>query len=718
MTQKLIQGTLSDLASRFAKMPDGVLKQSSIARAALAGVEMEPGRAEEIVRLLSNPRGAGVRVSKSPYFKSHLEGHRLEQAAQDYYRCVLARASMRTFQKMVPKFRNQAARSNLFGKLSSALEDVHLSRERPSLFSTVATEELDDVGKIMHAEFWGLVKAGYDPEEELEPSIATARKEYARYVSQLEALTDTRWEQSDRYLPKLKLVSFFDPFIEDKEDTMRWGVSLYCNLSLLNINPSLLYFDPLRRAVVAREAAAMLSPRSMDRMEMGARVICEQSDYLAYKLLENKYEKELWTHARHGRRKATRARGKELVDFFQTYEMLVGDGLYRELWSRLGQVAGSSLKRSDYLFIFETLAARPTWPKFEPNEIQLLRLLARRPDIGSREVARFLKLSIPTATRLLENVSKKAGLLFTTVVNVRKLGLQAHWVFMSTNRESDVRSVLTRFLYCRQLYRSYGSMDLFAVVDAPQGRESFLDRFLARMKETGLINSFQKSKVIRNFQNISFENYDEAAGKWNVRWDIWKITLRDALRQANEQPAGYQNELSTLAFNKMDLDVLDNLNENCRKSFSEVGRNLKVTGAYVGQRVRRLLDAEAFKPAIWPLKLGAEDWGLFVIQCDQKVARTLVPFLDELPGWRGALLEGDYSGIAGLVWVPTGELKLFFKALDDAVIREGFASRSLLQAVGEWLLGRFLPVGPEGLNLFSDSDGWMLNEDAFMSLVS
>ncbi len=699
-------------------MSDGVLKQSAMARTALAGVEIEPARAEEIVRLLSNPRGAGVRISKSPYFKNRVDSHKLEHSAQDYYRCVLSRASMRAFQKLVPKFRNEAARSNLFGRLSSTLEDIHLSREVPSLFSSDAQEEFDDVAEIVYSEFWGLVRSGYDPEEELDPLIAAARKEFARYMSQLEELTDTRWEESDRYVPKLKLASFFDPFIEDKEDAMRWGVSFYGKLSLLDINPAVLYFDALRKAVVAREASALLSPQSMDRMEMGTRVICEQSDYLAYKLLENKYEKELWAHARHGRRKATRVRGMDLIDFFQTYEMKVGDSLYRELWSRLSQVAGSSLKRSDYLFIFETLAARPTWPKFGPNEMQLLRLLARRPDVGSREIARFLKLSIPTATRLLDNVSKKAGLLFTTVVNVRKLGLQSHWVFMSTNRESDVRSALTRFLYCRQLYRSYGSMDLFAVVDTPQGRESFLERFLERMKETGVINSFQKSKVIRNFQNISLENYDEAAGKWNVRWDIWKIRLRDALRQANDQPDGYQNELSTPPFNKMDLDILDNLNANCRKSFSDIGRHLKVTGAYVGQRVRRLLDAEAFKPAIWPLKLGAEDWGLFAIQCDQRVARTLVPFLDDLPGWRGALLEGDHSGIAGLVWVPTGELKQFFKALDDAVIREGFASRSLFQAVGEWLLGRFLPVGPEGLNLFSDSEGWMLNEDALMGLVT
>jgi hypothetical protein len=81
------------------------------------------------------------------------------------------------------------------------------------------------------------------------------------------------------------------------------------------------------------------------------------------------------------------------------------------------------------------------------------------------------------------------------------------------------------------------------------------------------------------------------------------------------------------------------------------------------------------------------------------------------------LVTGDFEGLVALMWAPTGELKQLFKAIDDRVIRGGYAQAECLNSIGEWIIARWLPVDPIPWELCTDDGKWVFNEEQYWSLL-
>lgn len=514
------------------------------------------------------------------------------------------------------------------------------------------------------------------------------------------------------------IASFFPPGLFEDEQTWRWGSQWYQEPGVLNINPPILFLDSFRKGVLAREAAILLSPRLLETMQHAPRVLCEQSEYLAYKLLERKVEKELWSHARHGLRKSTRLGGQDLIDFFQYYEMLVGESLYREVWGRLKEFGRAEITVADYYIIFNTLAARPVAQKFDNNEMQLLNVLAKRPDIKAGEAGRLLGISIPTAMKTIRDLSKKAGLLFTIIADMRKLGLVEYLLLVSTPKQADMIALLNRIPYCRQVFRTYGSSDLFCVFDIPFEHPNFLRDLMDQFRNRGLITQCKLLELEHDFQAVNFDRYDHALGRWSVHWDSWGIALRERMSSGKPFMPESSSQGDKFEFDKLDLQILARLNSDCRVPFSALGRILGVSGAYVGKKVDRMLRERVFRYSIWPLKIGAEDWGVIALSCTRQIAAILGEQLSKLPAWRGGLVKGDVEGLLSIVWAPSGELKQLFKAIDDRLVRTGSAQAECLTLVGEWVIARWLPVEPYPGDLSGEKGTWVFDEEKYLSLAS
>jgi hypothetical protein len=61
-----------------------------------------------------------------------------------------------------------------------------------------------------------------------------------------------------------------------------------------------------------------------------------------------------------------------------------------------------------------------------------------------------------------------------------------------------------------------------------------------------------------------------------------------------------------------------------------------------------------FRYAVWPMKIGAEDWGLLAVSCPREIADTLARSLSRLPAWRGGIVDGAFEGLLAIVWCPNG----------------------------------------------------------------
>jgi DNA-binding Lrp family transcriptional regulator len=644
----------------------------------------------------------------------------IQAASDDYLRCVLAKSTAEVYGKMTPKYRNEAARKQFFQRLVEIGEAIHLSESFEGLHEAITPTKTDDPILWVNSELNRLVANKVDLSAEYVSRLNEARFEFKSFLKQLEKIIGFSWENSERFHQPLEINSFFPPGVFEGDSTWRWGSQMYPEWDTINVNPPILFSDTYRRGVLAREATILFSPRILDNMEHAPRVLCEQAEYLAYKMFERKNDKELWSEARHGLRQQTRFRGYELIDFFTYHEMLVGESLYRDVWSRLKEFGKARLALSDYYIIFNSLAARPTRLELNGSELKLLKLLSKRPDVRAGEAARILHTSVPTVMKSIRDLSRKAGLRFNVMVDMHRVGLVEELVLITAANQAEVIRILTRFPYCRQVFRIYGAFDIFCVMDLPQEKTSFTRGFLQRMVERKLVTAYRVVQLGRDLQALNFDHYDGTQRRWDIHWDSWGISLRESLSNADSQGFEFGNDEGKFEFDKLDLRILALLHHDCRLPFSSIGQSLGVSGAYVGRKVARLARAGIFRYAIWPVKIGAEDWGVLCLSCSKQTANTLAQYLSRLPAWRGGLVTGDFEGLVGIVWCPSGELKQLFKAIDDRLVRSGHAKFECLTTIGEWVVARWLPVEPypRGTwDLYNDESGWIFDEQRYMSLL-
>jgi DNA-binding Lrp family transcriptional regulator len=644
----------------------------------------------------------------------------IEAASDDYSRCMLAEGVAEVYRKITPKYRNEAARKQFFSRLANTAEAIHLSESNVRLREILSTDSReDDVSTWVTLELQRLHKQKIDLASAYTAKLNGARVEFAAALRQLEHLVGITWTQSDRYRSSLRICSFFAPGIVENENTWRWGSQWYPQDGVLNLNPPILFIDPIRRGVLIREAACLLSPRNMDDMgHRGGLDLCEQSEYLAYKLFERKTDKEFWAETRHGMRQKTRFRAHELIDFFQYYEMMVGDSLYHDLWSRLREFGDTKLSFSDYLNVFSSLASRPADPKFNDEELRLLDLLCKRPNVGAGDAARLLGVSIPTGMKAIRDLSKRAGLSFTILVDMQKIGFIEHLVAIQTNKSTKVLSMLSHFPYCRQVFRIYGSFDLFCVWDIPSRYDDFAEKFLNRMMERELITSYRLLHLKRDLQETSFKGYNISKRGWDIHWDLWGLNLRESLARPEQLRVEGSSGTMEFQLDRLDHNILSMLHINCRTPFSVIGRTLGVSGAYIGRRITKMAREGLFRYVVWPMKIGAEDWGLLAVSCSREIADTLARSLSKLPAWRGGIVDGAFEGLLAIVWCPNGELKQFFKAIDDRLIKTGLARAESLNAIGEWAIARWLPVDPDDpWKLFGEDGTWLFDVNRYMALL-
>jgi len=706
---------LMNLYERRTKHSEQILEFSLRMKKALIGTDPEEDKKREIRSLMSR----GIQSEKE--YSRLLSGKQIRKSsgstyspAADYSRCYLSMAISNVMSRLTSRYKNEAARKEFFSKLAAIGEAIHLSPSKGRIQALFDSRDSDRIADMVLRETAGLVKSSFDPSQQLGLELAKAERELSEFMSKIEDLTGVEWEKSEKFDDHLALVSFFDPWYSEDERTERWGVVCYSNPTTMNVAPPVMFFDALRRSVIAREAVNLFSPRIVDSVPR----LYEQSEYLVTKLLDDKYEREFWLFARHGLREETK---RDIVtgisEFFTYYESFVGDDLYKQIWSRLDEMTRLSLQIGsvpEYARMLDAIAARPTKVRLTRDEIALFRVLASKPDIPMSELARHVGTSIPTATKTVERLTQKACLRFYTHTNDRMLGLEEFLFLVRTKRPDRLPPVLWRIPYCRDIYRLYGPMDYFVVVNIPEGRRDFVETFRSALRELDLASEIVSLVATIDFSDMSFQYYDSDESVWHVHWDSWGVALAKALRekQALTEAQILGHGIGRFSFDKLDLQIMEKLHYNCRSSYSEIGKALGVTGAYVSRKIHRLMKNDVFRPIAKPFKTGAEEYGLVTISCGSAFVQPLVEFFNKLPAWRGAAVRGDFEGLVAQIGVPSGELNQLFMILDDRLVKTHIATCSF-NVVGMWSsLRRWLPI-----DLYSRDEGWKFDQTSYLDMI-
>ncbi|MBS7644204.1 winged helix-turn-helix transcriptional regulator [Candidatus Bathyarchaeota archaeon] len=707
--------SISGLLERMPKAPHGILRLSAAMKHAVKQVQLDEGQRDQILLLLSRGIDEPQEYLKISHQLLHsIESVSKEELAVDYFHCILGKAFSEIFRKRVPKLRNERARTLFLLTLTGLYEIAHrpLSAEALSTFLGQKTDEAKEVAYAVVEEANHLVDRKWLPELELPSCLEKAQSEFIRYVEDMEELTGCKRGSVGKYQEDPQVCSFFDPWYLEEAKTMWWGVQYYPIINVLNVQPQYLYFDSLRRGLLAREAARLFSPRILDKMER----VYEQADYCAYRILENPFEKELWIHARHGLR--TESKAFDGIHFYEEWESIIGNNFIKLLFSRMKSISRfrASLEFAEYEAIVDALALKPKPAKINENELKILRLLCNDPWTSLTKIAQKTGLTVPTVEKIFHELWIRANIWFSVLVDRTRIGIPSYLAIIHTKpgKVGKVSELVWDTPYCGRIYRMYSPPSLLAHFNIPTGYEWFLNQQLSLLNRADLTEGHHILRIEDSYYNFNLRYYDPKTARWSIPWDEWGLWLKEFLCGKSWFLIlhGEEEKKTTeqVKVDKNDLQILNYLRLNSRMPNSEIGRILGISGAYVGQKIRRLLNLGIIKPTIGSYRVGLDEAAFVVFDCYEDTLRAVAVALNELPMWQGFRVSGDFDGLAALIFVPTGELEELFNAFHEYLIEPGLVNRCFLNMVEKWTGKRREPP----VELFSNESGWLFEGEKYL----
>jgi len=703
-----------ELLEDFGKFPLEIVKFSALMKAAASKIEVDEGKRGETTLLLAR----GIVDPKThaqvlPIILELMEEKSVQTEALNHYvRCLFAKALSSIFGKTVVRYRNEAARKIYFENLSSLSQIVlPISMEEQITKLRLIETKNSQLYDGFFTELKNLLKIKWQPQNDFEIKLQQSDIELVAAVKAMEKLSGVEGGKTGYYREDLGICSFFDPWTTDDSETTYWGTRHYPILNLLNIDPPILFFDQLRRGLIARDIAHMFTPMIMKRMERSY----EQNDYCAYKILQNPFESEFWKMARHGLREDSRR--FEGIDYFEEWNAITGGDFVRKIYSRLESISRfrSQIDLSEYETIADSLALKPKRVKLDVLDLKVLDLMARDALASVSQMAQKTGLSLPTVQKIVRDLEKKANLWPFVVVDTSKFGVTGFLLMVETRTgfTREVAEEIWKVPYCGRVYRIYGRCDLLAYFNIPTGNETFIHEFGNQLKKEGIAKDFVWYRITDFHYGLNPRYYSAAMGEWNVYWDEWGLWLKEYLSSRGWNKAFHyeSNDAKVqVKINKLDLQIINMLRMNARCAFADIGHRIGVSGAYVGQRVRRLLNQDVIRPKIATYRIGLDDSVWVVLDCDDDTSRSLVSAFNELPMWQGFSVKGDMIGLASIMYIPTGEVQELLRVFDRYLIESRLVNDYEFHIVEKWTgMRRGVPI-----HLYSNEKGWLFQRDAYL----
>jgi DNA-binding Lrp family transcriptional regulator len=200
------------------------------------------------------------------------------------------------------------------------------------------------------------------------------------------------------------------------------------------------------------------------------------------------------------------------------------------------------------------------------------------------EVARHCGIPFTTVYHRIAQIEAKSKQVAILIPSVAKMGMVRLVVLAaaSAGEEKRVAEAFEIPNFWRSIETCEGAFTHHTVQVLPRSLLKQFKEFVAKMAEMNLIKSYRilaTGDSVPNFPD--FTSYNTGTNEWTFNWEGWLSELNNA------QPPNrtiVDPEESTVEVDKVDLQIIENLELNARANFTDVARDVKVSPQTVKYR--------------------------------------------------------------------------------------------------------------------------------------
>jgi len=230
-----------------------------------------------------------------------------------------------------------------------------------------------------------------------------------------------------------------------------------------------------------------------------------------------------------------------------------------------------------------------------------IRIITLMHKIGPRnllEVARAACLPPTSVYDRARKLEERFGALSIANLDHSKLGLKKCITLVESNpgMEYHVTETLAVPNYWKTITRCEGGFTHYALHAIPVDRTREFEKYMAETQRRGLVRKCETLWVSDyHYLFPNFELYDASDRVWSFEWDKWIDRIKEKRNsRAIRDSSHYSNEAD-----RMDLDILAQLEIDARSKFSEISKLLGITLQAVKHRYdKRILPRGLIKDFI------------------------------------------------------------------------------------------------------------------------
>ncbi len=278
------------------------------------------------------------------------------------------------------------------------------------------------------------------------------------------------------------------------------------------------------------------------------------------------------------------------------------------------------------------------------RELRLLSILYQRPKTPQAQVAKELKISMPTMRKDLKVLEEKIGLRFANLVDWGRFKLRHYGIFFVTKGvdlskrvqaifNNEMSTYLTTAVFDTTFRRGFVG---FRIPDQGKPVQLFLDQI--QFLDDEFFEICQIHEIQKYYQAICFDHFDYESSTWLIEGDVSSMGLLNFVREnwaVLPKPRGLSNTLAR-SFDQLDYYLACFLIGDGRANMKKILQRLSARGieaprTTVSTRKTRLSKEKTLEPYFIFSTPQLPFFITFAIRCEPHIAEQIVVAVAQMP---------------------------------------------------------------------------------------
>jgi len=315
------------------------------------------------------------------------------------------------------------------------------------------------------------------------------------------------------------------------------------------------------------------------------------------------------------------------------------------------------------------------------REIRLLSLLYQRPDTPQAQMAKELRISLPTLRKDIQILEEKIGLRFANLIDWGRFKLRLYGVFFITKGvdasknfqkilQENMSTYLSSAVFDTTLLRGFAG---FKIPD--QGKPLKLFNQQLEFLEDNYFEVMQVHDIKKYYQSVCFDHFDYDTSTWLVEGDVSALGLLNFVREnwtILPKPKGLPVTIAR-PFDELDFYLASFLVGDGHASMKKIQNRLASVGidvprTTVSTRKSRLFKEGTLRPYFVFSTPQLPFFISFAIRCEPYISEQLAVAVAQMPM---AFAQITNIGCIVHVFVPSRSLGTIMNLLSLTLEDEG-----------------------------------------------